>query len=76
MIHKPLLFLLFSCFCLLMIQTTAWAQIREVKGTVTDSAGAPLASASVNVKDSKTGTVTGKDGSFFLNVPQTATTLV
>ncbi|HQX21488.1 MAG TPA: SusC/RagA family TonB-linked outer membrane protein [Niabella sp.] len=76
MIHKPLLFLLFSCFCLLMIQTTAWAQIREVKGTVTDSAGAPLPSASVNVKDSKTGTVTGKDGSFFLNVPQTATTLV
>ncbi|HOZ98270.1 MAG TPA: SusC/RagA family TonB-linked outer membrane protein [Niabella sp.] len=59
-----------------MIQTTAWAQIREVKGTVTDSAGAPLPSASVNVKDSKTGTVTGKDGSFFLNVPQTATTLV
>lgn len=76
MIHKPLLFFLFSCLCLLMLQTTGQAQTREVKGIVTDSAGAPLISVSVNIKGSKTGTTTDKNGSFSLLAPQTATTLV
>ncbi len=49
------------------------AQTREVTGKVTDSTGAPIAGASVNVKGIKKGTSAGNDGSFRLMIPQKAT---
>ena len=52
------------------------AQTREVTGTITDSAGNPLAGASVNVRGVKRGTSAGPDGSFRLVVPANATLIV
>lgn len=52
------------------------AQNRTVTGRVTDATGAPLAGASVQVKNTTTGTVTGADGSFSLSLPANARTLV
>ena len=40
-----------------------------VSGRVTDSANNPLSGVSVQVKNSKTGTVTGADGSYKISVP-------
>src|ERR1700743_1245 len=52
------------------------AQTSQVTGTVTDSAGNPLAGASVNVRGVKRGTSAGPDGSFRLVVPANATLVV
>jgi TonB-linked SusC/RagA family outer membrane protein len=52
------------------------AQERAVTGTVTDTAGRPLQSASVVVKNTTTGTQTKPDGSFSLRAPASAQTLV
>lgn len=63
------LFLLISG---LMILSSAFSQkIASVKGTVTDSTGAPLQGASVKLRAGKdsTGMVTGKDGNFHLQLP-------
>ncbi len=67
---------LFLSFTLLLIcGATAFAQ-RVVSGTITDSANqAPLASATILVKGTKTGTQSGADGRFTITVPANATTL-
>jgi TonB-linked SusC/RagA family outer membrane protein len=52
------------------------AQEKTLTGKVTDENGSPIQNVSVLVKDTKIGTVTKADGSFILNVPSTATTLV
>ncbi len=52
------------------------AQEKTLTGKVTDENGSPIPNVSVLVKDTKIGTVTKADGSFILNVPSTATTLV
>ncbi|OHC84687.1 MAG: hypothetical protein A2546_00225 [Sphingobacteriia bacterium RIFOXYD2_FULL_35_12] len=53
------------------------AQTKTVTGKVTDSKdGSPLSGASVVAKGTSTGTQTGADGSFKLNVPSTVKTLV
>ncbi len=52
------------------------AQDRTVTGTVTDTAGRPLPSASVVIKNTTTGTQTKPDGSFSLHAPASAQTLV
>jgi len=49
---------------------------RTVTGTVTDVNGEPLIGASILVKGTSTGTVTDLDGSFSLEVPEGANTLV
>ena len=54
---------------------TSFAQ-RTVTGKVTDEQGAPLSGVSVTAKGSTAGTSTAADGSFSLNVPQSARTLV
>lgn len=55
----------------------AVAQNRTVTGKVTDSKdGSPVVGASVVVKGSKSGTLTGSDGSFSLSVAAGAKTLV
>src|SRR5256885_10890857 len=45
-----------------------FAQTRQIKGTVTDEKGSPLASVSVVVKNSKNGTQTDALGNFTLSV--------
>ncbi len=59
---------LFAC-------VTTWAQ-RVVTGKVTDKQGEALIGASILAKGTNSGTVTDLDGSFSLNVPGNASTLV
>jgi TonB-linked SusC/RagA family outer membrane protein len=60
----------------LMLMTLAsWAQ-RTVTGRVTDDRGNPLPNVSVIIKNTNSGTVTGSDGLFSINVPATGRTLV
>lgn len=49
---------------------------RIVTGKITDATGMPLIGANVYVKGTSQGTITDIDGSFSLNVPDDATTLV
>ena len=66
--HLFLLVFLFS-------GTIAYSQ-NQISGTVRNSNGDPLSSVSVALKGSTTGTVTGGDGKFSLNVPDLNGTLV
>jgi TonB-linked SusC/RagA family outer membrane protein len=52
------------------------AQNRTITGRITDAQGNGVPNASVIVKGSTTGTTTATDGSFSLNVPSNASTLV
>jgi hypothetical protein len=45
-----------------------FAQSKELTGKVTDEKGNPLIGATVNIKNTRTGTSTAADGSFKLNV--------
>jgi len=49
---------------------------RTVTGTISDDAGEALIGASVLVKGTDNGTVTGIDGSYTVNVPEGANTLI
>lgn len=60
---------------MLLLSSQLLAQNRTVSGKVTDANGTPVAGASVQLKNSTTGTITGDDGSFSLSVPTTARTL-
>ncbi len=66
--HLFLLVFLFS-------GTIAYAQ-NQISGTVRNSNGDPLSSVSVTLKGTTTGTVSGGDGKFSLNVPDLNGTLV
>lgn len=66
--------LLLSCM-LMLAGLLSFAQ-RTVTGKVTDANGAPIPGASVVIKNTRTGTVTKDDGTFSLNVPEQARTLV
>ncbi len=62
-------FLAVCCFGALLLTTSAYAQ-KLVKGKVTSASdNSPLTGASVQVKGSSEGTVTGPDGSYSLTVP-------
>lgn len=62
---------------LLCCTMSALAQTKEVAGKVTDATdGTPLAGVTVKVKNASNSTTTGADGSFRLNVPESATALV
>ncbi len=69
---KSLLFLISFFFTVLF----AGAQTRTISGFVKDDKGNPVASASIRVKGTKTGTATKADGAFILAVPANASTLV
>lgn len=58
------------------IALPGFGQERTVSGTVTDTAGRALQSATVLVKNTSAGTQTKPDGSFSLRVPASAQTLV
>ena len=69
-------FLLFLT-SILVLASTAFAQVSSVKGTVTDENGDPMAGVSVLVKGTQIGTVTDVDGTYTLRgVPANAQTLV
>jgi TonB-linked SusC/RagA family outer membrane protein len=56
--------------CLIVCIGTAFAQTHKVSGTVTEAAnGAPVPGATVMVEGTMTGTSTGVDGKFTINVP-------
>ena len=58
-------------FCLGMaFSMTALAQNKVVTGTVYDETGEPVIGATVQVKGTKTGTVTDIDGNYKLEVPE------
>jgi TonB-linked SusC/RagA family outer membrane protein len=66
--------LLLSCM-LMLAGLMSFAQ-RTVTGKVTDLNGSPIPGASVVIKNTRTGTVTKDDGSFSINIPDNARTLV
>ncbi|WP_242929497.1 SusC/RagA family TonB-linked outer membrane protein [Pontibacter vulgaris] len=70
--------LLLLCFCMVsVLLQQAMAQVRAITGKVTDaSTNQPLPGVAVLVKGTTTGTATGADGSYSLNVPEGGTTLV
>ena len=67
--------LLFLC-CIVMLAGRLMAQDRVVTGTVTESNGTPVTSASILIKGTNRGTATGVDGTFKISVPADAKTLV
>lgn len=67
--------LVYVLTCLLMA-LPGWSQLRTIKGTVTDSANAAVAGASVSVKGKSGGTNTDASGRFTLSVPDGSNTLV
>jgi len=54
---------------------TLTEQERKISGKVTDQSGQPIPGASVVVKGTTTGVITGGDGSFSLTIPSDAKTL-
>ena len=57
-------------FCLTVSLLSVFGQTRVIKGTVLDAEGKPVSGASVFAKGAKSGVVTGKDGSFSLQVAE------
>ena len=69
-------FLLFLT-SILVLASTAFAQVSSVRGTVRDENGDPLPGVSILVKGTRVGTVTDIDGTFNLRgIPANAQTLV
>ncbi|MBL7751659.1 MAG: TonB-dependent receptor [Chitinophagaceae bacterium] len=69
--RKLLLLTLFQA----LLVVGAWAQ-KTVTGKVTDNTGTPVANVSVQVKGSRTGTMTDANGSFAIAISAEAKTLV
>ena len=70
--RRPLLVLM-----AMLMALYSFSQSKAVTGSVTDKRdGAPIPGVTVTVKGTSTSTVTEPDGSFKLNVPENATTLV
>src|SRR6185369_13039426 len=62
----------FAITCsLLFLSLLAFSQERQIKGRVTDDAGAPIVGASVQAQGEKKGTITDKNGDFTLSVAGT-----
>ncbi len=59
--------------CLGLLTNFSFAQVKEVRGKVTDDAGAALSSVSVTLKGSTVGTTTDEDGNFKVMAPSAAT---
>lgn len=62
--------------CVIMSLSLAMAQNRTVTGKVMDEAGAPLQGASVMIKGAKTAVLSQANGTFSIQVPSSAKTLV
>ena len=72
LLARPILLGAFAC----LFAIFSHAQTKTVTGKVTDSKGEGVPSATVSVKGTKVSTTTGADGSFSLNAPTSAKTLV
>ncbi|MBQ7457637.1 MAG: SusC/RagA family TonB-linked outer membrane protein, partial [Bacteroidales bacterium] len=60
---------LLAVFVIALGTLPAWSQTgRHIKGTVVDASGQPVVGAGVLVSDSKSGTVTGADGTFSIDL--------
>ncbi|MFT3822961.1 MAG: SusC/RagA family TonB-linked outer membrane protein [Chitinophagaceae bacterium] len=68
--------LLVLSYCMLLLLSTAMAQTKLLSGKVTDPKGNPVANATILVKGFTAGTATKTDGSFSLQVPAEAKTLL
>ncbi|MES1216068.1 MAG: SusC/RagA family TonB-linked outer membrane protein, partial [Bacteroidota bacterium] len=68
--------LLFTAAFLLFFLQTIFAQTRTITGKVINDQGNPVANASILLKGTTTGTVSQADGTFKLNVPAGAKTIV
>ncbi|HVI46674.1 MAG TPA: SusC/RagA family TonB-linked outer membrane protein [Chitinophaga sp.] len=66
---------LFLC-TLLLIQGFVMAQNRTITGKVTDSQGAAIPGATIQIKGTKSGTTADADGNFKLSLPTSANTLI
>jgi len=71
-----LITLLLGCLISLLITGNTFAQSRNIKGTVTDEQGKPLANVSVTVKGAAKGVVTDDNGVFNLQLPDDKSILV
>src|SRR5207302_9251754 len=60
----------------LLLSMQLLAQERTITGKVTDANGNPVPGASVQVQNTRTGTVTKEDGSFSISVPANRRTLI
>src|SRR5579864_8282292 len=61
---------------LLLFQLHLLAQNRTITGKISDANGKPIPGASIVIKNSRTGTSSGPDGTFSLSVSPEAKTLV
>lgn len=69
--------LLLPLMCVFISASQIFAQVKVVKGKVTDEKdGSPLTGVSVTVKGTNFGTTTDKDGAFTITLPTGAKTLV
>ncbi len=73
---KNLTFKIVLIFAIMAMAGSAYAQNRQVTGTVKDTTGAPVIGASIAVEGTSLGTTSNIDGSFAINVPQGDATLV
>lgn len=62
--------------CGLLLSTAIWAQQKTITGKVSDESGQPLPGVNVVVKGTTAGTITSSEGSFVLQVPENARTLI
>lgn len=60
----------------LLLSLQLLAQSRTVTGRVTDANGIPIPGASVQIKGTRTGTVTNSDGTYSISIPANGRTLV
>ncbi|MFR9523394.1 MAG: SusC/RagA family TonB-linked outer membrane protein [Rikenellaceae bacterium] len=65
--------ILLSLFVVLGMTLSSVAQNKQVSGSVSDSAGAPIVGAAVIVEGTSLGTTTGADGSFTISSPVNGT---
>lgn len=63
-------------FSLMFVSMAAALAQRTISGRVTDASGETLIGTSIMVKGTSTGAVTDLDGTYTLDVPEGATTLV
>lgn len=73
MTKKLRLFFLATCLCFVQF---SWAQQKTVSGKVTTSAGEPLPGVNVFIKGTTSGTTSGSDGTYSIELPTGSGTLV
>lgn len=59
-----------------LASTETWAAVQTVRGTVSDSAGAPVVGATVRVENTSKGAIVDKNGSFSIALPEGDYTLL